>query len=86
MVLQVHLVMNQLCHMWGTIHSYTISWLNQCAIDLNLEDFSQLVFILWNIWKERNERLWNQKNMGAYEVCMLLKLKTMNLEFIVVEV
>ncbi|XP_024159725.1 uncharacterized protein LOC112167011 [Rosa chinensis] len=47
-----------------------ISWLSQCAKDLSLPQFRELLFSLWGVWKERNDRVWNQKRLEAWDVSL----------------
>ena len=44
------------------------AWLYQCANDLSLGEFGLLLFILWSVWKERNDRVWDQKTRNAMDV------------------
>ncbi|XP_024177825.1 uncharacterized protein LOC112183708 [Rosa chinensis] len=47
-----------------------ISWLSQCAKDLSLPQFGELLFSLWGVWKERNDRVWNLKRLKAWDVSL----------------
>ena len=38
-----------------------MDWLVTCSETLCKLSFSKLLIILWSIWKERNQRLWNDK-------------------------
>ena len=67
-VIQLNPILRDTCYRWGDIYTTSLDWLVQCAKDLNLVHFGELIFILWSVWKERNERVWNQKNTVALDV------------------
>lgn len=37
-----------------------------------MEHFDELLFSLWSIWRERTERVWNQKKKYAVDVSIAL--------------
>ncbi|XP_024196065.1 uncharacterized protein LOC112199256 [Rosa chinensis] len=45
-----------------------VEWLNHCAGKLSKHSFEELLVLLWNIWKERNKRVWEQKSTEANDV------------------
>ncbi|PRQ42996.1 hypothetical protein RchiOBHm_Chr3g0463661 [Rosa chinensis] len=63
------------------MHSDVIGWLNQCAQELSLTQFGELLFSLWGIWKERNDRIWNQKQCQALDVSVGLVSRLQEFRF-----
>lgn len=39
-----------------------------CVRNLSIEELGNLMFFLWSIWKEGNERTWKEKSSTALEV------------------
>ncbi|XP_062020959.1 uncharacterized protein LOC133737422 [Rosa rugosa] len=61
---------SQVCYNPQIEHGDVLSWLNRCAQSLSLTQFGELLFLLWGVWKERNDRVWNQKRREAGDVCL----------------
>ena len=71
-VVSVNPVLRDSCFRWGGVHDSAAAWLNQCSIDLSDALFGELLFVLWSIWTERNNQVWNQKSMQALDVSVQL--------------
>ena len=67
-VIQNNPILKSICYRWSMVHDSTIEWLNHCAKELSLAHFGELLFLLWSVWKERNDRVWNQKNSCSLDV------------------
>ncbi|XP_062014134.1 uncharacterized protein LOC133730589 [Rosa rugosa] len=56
------------------LESYTCvlcdRWLNFCGKNLSKQAFEDLMYLLWSIWKERNNRVWDQKTSQACDVAL----------------
>ncbi|XP_024155797.1 uncharacterized protein LOC112163764 [Rosa chinensis] len=51
-------------------HSSLHLWLTSCAQELFAFDFGTLIFLLYGVWKERNERIWSQKKGTSCDVIL----------------
>ncbi|XP_024155771.1 uncharacterized protein LOC112163728 [Rosa chinensis] len=67
-VLQSNAVLKQVCYGPQIISSSLFLWLNSCAHELSLFNFGTLIFLLYGVWKERNERVWSQKRGEVSDV------------------
>ncbi|KAL6195800.1 hypothetical protein ACLB2K_031418 [Fragaria x ananassa] len=61
LVLQSHGLMSQVC-LNPTLNELSLlEWLITCARDLSVVHLGELIYLLWGVWKERNNRVWNEK-------------------------
>ncbi|XP_024164259.1 uncharacterized protein LOC112171288 [Rosa chinensis] len=70
LVVQTNAVLQQVCYNPQIEHGDVLSWLTRCAQALSLTQFGELLFLLWGVWKERNDMVWNQKRRQAGDVCL----------------
>ncbi|XP_024160406.1 uncharacterized protein LOC112167596 [Rosa chinensis] len=56
-------------------------WLDKCVQQLPLTQLGELLFSLWGIWKERNDRIWNQKQRVAGDVSVGLVSRLQEFRF-----
>ncbi|XP_024155925.1 uncharacterized protein LOC112163893 [Rosa chinensis] len=52
-----------------------MEWFGCCASNLPPNLWAAFVYNLWGIWKERNNRLWDNKNMEVNQVVLLLSTR-----------
>ena len=80
-VIGFHSVLKDTCFRWGTINTSTLQWLDQCAKDLSLTNFGDLLFILWSCWFERNDRVWDERQRAAIDVNSCLSARLCEFRF-----
>ncbi|XP_061993946.1 uncharacterized protein LOC133711884 [Rosa rugosa] len=57
-VLHTHREVRQTCFDVQTDGMEMVGWINFCAKQLAMPTFEVFLYLLWNIWKERNKRVW----------------------------
>ncbi|XP_024156414.1 uncharacterized protein LOC112164456 [Rosa chinensis] len=72
-VVQSRAILKQVCYNPQVIQSDLLGSLNFCAKELSLRNFGEFMFLLWGVWKERNERVWNQKCTGLVMLVSLYR-------------
>ncbi|XP_040375719.1 uncharacterized protein LOC121053171 [Rosa chinensis] len=80
-VMQSRAILKQVCYNPQVVQSDLLGWLNFCAKELSLRNFGEFMFLLWGVWKERNERVWNQKSTVACDVSLLLVSRLQEFRF-----
>ncbi|PRQ45286.1 hypothetical protein RchiOBHm_Chr3g0488511 [Rosa chinensis] len=50
-------------------------WLVHCASNLSPKLWATLVFSLWGIWRERNNRVWDNKSLEVNHVVVQLAVR-----------
>ncbi|XP_062014109.1 uncharacterized protein LOC133730559 [Rosa rugosa] len=48
-----------------------LNWLNLCVRKLSKIDYDQLLHFIWGIWKERNDRVWENKITLARDIALI---------------
>ncbi|XP_061993344.1 uncharacterized protein LOC133711205 [Rosa rugosa] len=70
LVLQTNSSVCQVCFDAQTEGFGIIEWLSFCAKQLPQKAFEELLYLLWNVWNERNNRVWKQKKSLAIDVAL----------------
>ena len=80
-VIEANPILKNICFRWGNVHTSVLEWLYYCAQELTSDYFGELLFILWSIWNERNDRVWDQKSMLASDVGIQLHSRLCEFRF-----
>ncbi|KAL6198813.1 hypothetical protein ACLB2K_028601 [Fragaria x ananassa] len=67
-VLQSHVAISQVCLNPAVLQLELLDWLSICVNELSSLLLGELVYLLWGIWKERNNRVWNDKNGTVMDI------------------
>ncbi|XP_024200181.1 uncharacterized protein LOC112203446 [Rosa chinensis] len=73
-LVQSRAILKQVWYNPQVVQSDLLAWMSFSATELSLSNFGELMFLLWGVWKERNERVWNQKNTAACDMDRLTTL------------
>ncbi|XP_061999150.1 uncharacterized protein LOC133716455 [Rosa rugosa] len=52
-----------------------LEWIRGCASQLPSKLWATFVYILWGVWRERNNRVWDNKSMEVNQVVLLLSTR-----------
>ncbi|XP_024200680.1 uncharacterized protein LOC112204027 [Rosa chinensis] len=59
---------NQACYSQAALSLDIVSWLRFCMDNLANSRLEELFYLLWGVWKERNNRIWESKRSQAGDV------------------